>query len=46
MSLDIYAEELIRLYEHPMNKRKLDKASASADEETSPAETSSPHTLG
>ena len=33
MALDIYAEELIRHYEHPSNKRKMDKASASVEEE-------------
>ncbi len=33
MSLDIYAEELIKYYEHPSNKRKIEKSTANAEEE-------------
>jgi nitrogen fixation NifU-like protein len=33
--LDIYAEELIHNYEHPLNKRRMSGATASASEENS-----------
>ncbi|MGA3020941.1 MAG: iron-sulfur cluster assembly scaffold protein [Candidatus Micrarchaeales archaeon] len=33
MALDIYAEELIRHYEHPSNKRRMKNANASMEKE-------------